>query len=71
MWGGGAEKLLFVLAVCETPHNTINDTDIMLRVNDMYTHVRTCPSIDLHDKDVAYGGILTRKHLILYKPAFW
>ena len=46
--------MLCVLAVCETPHNTIiNDNAMMLRVNAMYTGVRTCTSIDVHDMDVA------------------
>ena len=50
----GAEKLSCVLAVCEPPHNTIiNGNAMMLRVNDMYTDVRTCTSIDLYDSDVA------------------
>ena len=51
----GAEKLSScVLAMCETPHNTIiNGNAMMLRVNDMYTDVRTCTSIDLYDSDVA------------------
>ena len=50
----GAVKLLCVIAVCDTLHNTIiNDNAMMSHVNDMYTGVITCTSIDLHDKDVA------------------
>ena len=54
----GAEKLMCVLAVCETPckyHAIINDNAMMLRVNEMYAErdVITWTSNDLHDKDVA------------------
>ena len=49
----GADKLLCVLAECDTPHNTIiNDNYMMLRVNDMHTDVRTFTCIDMHDKYV-------------------
>ena len=51
VWG---REVIVRVSVCETPHNTIsNDNDMMLRVNDMYTDVRACTCIDLHDKDVA------------------
>ena len=50
----GADKLLYVVAVWETSHNTIiKDNAIILRVKDMYADVRTCTSIDLHYNDVA------------------
>ena len=43
----------------------LDDNAMMLVVNEMFAdrNVRTWTSIDLHDKYVAYGGLLTRKQI--------
>ena len=43
----------------------LDDNTMMLVVNEMFadSNVRTWTSIDLHDKYVAYGCLLTRKQI--------